>query len=306
MSAHGRSEALVPERGAPGRARGEYLGAKHEGTPPSRARLGAAAAVLVAGLVVAGCTTTTTTTRGSSTVTETHDRVTASDESDTARRARVRMELASAYFGRGQIEVALDQVKLAIAADPNLADAYNLRGLIYAGLGDDQLAEESFRRGLQINPRDADAMHNLGWFYCQRRRYPQAFAMFDQALAVPQYREVARTLLAKGVCLAFDKQYAEAERTLARALQLDPTNPATATNLAEVQYRLGDYASAQATIRRVNANAGVANAQTLWLAARIERALGNTRAVAELGARLTSQFADSPEAEAFSRGRFGD
>ena len=51
---------------------------------------------------------------------ETKDRVTASDETEAARRARVRMELAAAYFGRGQMTTALDQVKLALAGRPEL------------------------------------------------------------------------------------------------------------------------------------------------------------------------------------------
>ena len=84
------------------------------------------------------------------------DLVTASDESDASKRAHVRLELATAYFGRGQMTTALDQVKLAIAADPSMVEAYNLRGLIYGSLGDNRLAEESFRRALQINARDAD------------------------------------------------------------------------------------------------------------------------------------------------------
>ena len=90
------------------------------------------------------------------------------------KRARARMELASAYFGRGQMTTALDQVKLAIQADPTSSEAFNLRGLIYANLGDQALAEESFRRALQINPRDADTMQNFGWYLCQQKRYPEA------------------------------------------------------------------------------------------------------------------------------------
>ena len=81
------------------------------------------------------------------------------------------MELASAYFGQNQMTTALDQVKLAIAADPNYGEAFNLRGLIYANLGDHVLAEESFKRALQINPRDADTMHNYGYYLCQQKRY---------------------------------------------------------------------------------------------------------------------------------------
>ena len=72
---------------------------------------------------------------------------------------------------------------------PTYGEAYNLRGLIYASLGDDALAEESFRRALQLNPRDADTMHNYGWYLCQQKRFAEADALFDQALAVPQYRE---------------------------------------------------------------------------------------------------------------------
>ena len=58
------------------------------------------------------------------------DRVTASDEPDSSKRARLRLELASLYFSRGQYAVALDQVKLSIAADPTQVEAFNLRGLI--------------------------------------------------------------------------------------------------------------------------------------------------------------------------------
>jgi type IV pilus assembly protein PilF len=264
---------------------------------------------LLAALCTA-CTTTTTTTRSGSSVpnvqttTGSPDRVTASDESEGARRGRVRLELAAAYFGRGQMEVALDQVKLAIAADPNLAEAFSLRGLIYANLGDDRLAEESFARALQINPRDGDTMHNLGWYHCQRKRYAEAVTQFDRAIAQPGYAGGTRTLFAMGVCLAFDKQYVEAEKALSRAWQFEPSNPAIGTNLAEVLYRLGRYDRAQAAIQRVNGLPGVATAQTLWLAARIERRLGNVQAVAQLGSRLKRDFPNSPETDAFEQGRF--
>ena len=276
-------------------------------------------ALLALAGVLTACTTTSTTTRGG-VVSETTssaslpappssaggspDRVTASDESEATRRARVRMELASAYFSRGQMEVALDQIKLAIAADPNLGEAFNLRGLIYANLGDDRLAEESFARALQLNPRDGDTMHNQGWYLCQRKRYAEATAAFDRALAQPAYAGGTRTLLAKGVCLAFDKKYVEAEQSLSRAWAFEPSNPSIGTNLAEVLYRLGRYDRAQATIQRVNALPGVANAQTLWLAARIERRLGNVQALAQLGSRLRKDFPNAPETEAFDQGRF--
>jgi type IV pilus assembly protein PilF len=234
------------------------------------------------------------------------DRVTASDESEASKRAQVRMELATAYFSGGQMTTALDQVKLAIAADPTFAGAYSLRGLIYANLGDDKLAEESFRRALQLNPRDTDAMQNFGYYLCQQKRYPEADALFEQALAVPQYRGRARTLLAQGVCYAYAGKLPESEATLARAYEADPANPSTSVNLAEVLYRRGDYERARFYIRRVNTVPALVSAQTLWLGARIENKLGNRRGVQEAGDQLASRFADSREAGLYRRGSFDD
>ncbi len=258
--------------------------------------------LLVASLL-AGCTTTRSQSVASN---DTKDIVTASDESNPSRVARLRMELAAGYFGSGQMTTALDQVKLALIADPKLSEAYNLRGLIYANLGDDRLAEESFRRALQLNPRDNDAMQNLGYFYCQKKRYPEASVMFDQALAEPLNREPSRTLLTKGVCQAFAGQLAESEATLLRAYGLDASNPAIAVNLSEVLYRKGEYERARFYIRRVNTIPAVANAQTLWLAVRIEQRLGNRVGVQELGSELRRRFPDSREADSFARGNFNE
>jgi len=238
--------------------------------------------------------------------TGTPDRVTASDEPEAQRRARARMELASAYFGQNQMATALDQVKLAIAADPNYGAAFNLRGLIYANLGDHALAEESFKRALQINPRDADTMHNYGYYLCQQKRYPESNALFAQALAVPRYAGAARTQLTQGVCLAYAGQMAEAEAALVKAYELDPSSPFTSTNLAEVLYRRGDYERARFYIRRVNALPQVSNAQTLWLAVRIEHKLGNWPGTTEFGRQLRNRFPESREAAAFARGDFDE
>jgi type IV pilus assembly protein PilF len=268
-----------------------------------RSRLPAMVLALVLGAVLAACAAPTQTVVPAN---ETRDRVTASDETDATKRARARMELASAYFGRGQMTTALDQVKLAIAADPLYGEAFNLRGLIYANLGDNVLAEESFKRALQLNPRDADTMHNYGWYLCQLRRYPESNALFNQALGVPQYRDVPRTLLAQGICEAHAGHLAESEALLSRAYELDPTNPLMATNLSEVLYRRGEYERARFYIRRVNSQAGVANAQTLWLATRIENKLGNAQGTADFGAQLRNRFPDSREARAFGQGSFDE
>ena len=234
------------------------------------------------------------------------DRVTASDETKDARRARVRMELASAYYRRGQFTTALDEIKLALQADPSMSDGYVLRGLIYSALGDDGLAEDSYRRALSLDPRDADAMHNYGWHLCARKRFDEAEAQFTQALAVPQYTGTSRTLLAAGVCQTRAGRLPEAEATLRRAYELEPGNPMIAVNYAEALYLRGDYERARFYVRRVNQSEASSNAQTLWLAARIEMKLGNQQGANDFGFKLRNRFPKSRESLAFDRGAFNE
>lgn len=282
------------------------------------ARAWCALGAVLAG-VLAGCVSTTTVTttipsnepnvpssRAAALPRNPQDIVTASDESEKQKRARIRLELASAYFSQGQATTALDEVKQALAVDPNSSEAYNLRGLIYSSLNDDPVAEDSFRRALQLNAHDGSAVHNYGWFLCQRRRYPEADAMFAQAAALPQYRDLTMTLLAQGVCQARAGRAADAEKTLSRSYELDPSNPATAMNLADVLYRKGEYERARFYVRRVNNVPELSNAETLWLAARIENRLGNRQGAGELGAQLRARYPRSPEAAAFEQGRFNE
>lgn len=235
-----------------------------------------------------------------------HDYPTSSDQTDLDRRARVRLELASAYFGRGQNATALDEVKMALQARPDLPDALNLRGLIYAALEEPALAEDSFKRALELAPRDADTAHNLGWFLCQQKRFAEADAAFERALAQPGYRDPQRTLLTQGVCQARNQQLAQAERTLLRAFELDAASPAVAVNLSEVLYKRGDYERARFYIRRVNNVDELATAQTLWLALRIEHRSGQVAQERALGGQLINRFPEAPETKLYGRGRFDE
>ncbi|MFO0121988.1 MAG: type IV pilus biogenesis/stability protein PilW [Inhella sp.] len=228
------------------------------------------------------------------------------DSSELDRRAAMRLELAAGYLARGQHAVALDEVKQALSLRPDSREGLNLRALVLAAMGETDAADEGFRRALSLYPRDPDTLHNQGWFFCQRGRMTAAQAAFNEGLAQPQNRAPARTWLAKGVCEAMGSQWADAERSLQRGFELDPGNPAIAFNLAEVLLRLGQLDRAQFYVARVNAQAETANAQSLWLAARIEHRRGNAAGATEWGERLVREFPQSREALAYGARRFED
>lgn len=284
----------------PSRWPGNALWGLHDGARGRVGGPGALAALLLAAmLLLAGCA-------AGPAQDAPVERPTASDQSDAERRARVRLELAAAYFANGKPETALDELKLALQTYPNLAEAYSLRGLVHASLGDDALAAENFRRALQLDPRDGGALHNQGWFQCQRGQFALAQQSFETALGLPQYRDRVRTLNARGVCYARNMQWPEAEAALMRAYELDPSNPGTGFSLAEVLYRRRDFERARFYINRVNDTPGAKNAQTLWLALRIEYQAGRESMARVLGEQLRAGYPQSPEATLYDRGRFDD
>ena len=233
------------------------------------------------------------------------DFATDSDESPVRKRARLRLELAVNYFEQGQTHVALDEVKQALAQDPAYAEAHNLRGLIYLRLGDFRLSEDGFRQSLALNPRDGNTLHNYGWLMCQQGRFSEAGKSFGQALANPTYGDRAKTLMAQGLCESRAGNNSDAERSLSRSYELDPGNPVTGFNLANLLFMRGELLRSQFYIRRIN-NSELANAESLWLGIKVERKLENREATKQLADQLSKRFAQSREMQAYQRGAFDE
>ncbi|TBO32473.1 type IV pilus biogenesis/stability protein PilW [Aquabacterium lacunae] len=234
------------------------------------------------------------------------DIATQSDESETRRRARIRLELATAYYTRGDLRTALDEVKQVLAIEPGFSDAMELRGLIYDLMGEPVLAEESFRRASQLDPRNGSVSHNHGWYLCRKQRYTEADAMFDRALTLPSSVSPAKTLLVKGVCQMRDGRATDAEKTLARAYEQEPSNPATAYNLALALYVNGNVERARFYIRRVNNVPEQANPESLWLGIRIAHKLHNSAEKEELASLLRNKFPNAREINSLELGRFDE
>ncbi len=255
--------------------------------------------LMLALATIHGCSSTSTT--GS----RTGDLVTDSDETPARKRAKIRLELATGYYNNGQTTIALDELKQSINSDGSLYEAHNLRGLIYMRLNDFALAEESFRRALQLNPQAASVQHNYGWLLCQNGRIQDSYVQFQGAIANPAYAEKSKSWMAMGVCQVKAGARNEAIQSLTRANELDPANPVAGYNLALLLMQRGDLVRAQFHVRRIN-NSDYANAESLWLGIKVERLMGNKDAVAQLAAQLRKRFSQSKEASLLERGAFDE
>ena len=222
---------------------------------------------------------------------------------DPRNRARLHTELASLYYGRGNMGVALEELRIATAADPGYAPAHNMFGLVYMELRERELAEQSFERALRLAPGDPDINHNYGLYLCQTSRESDSIKYFLQALRNPLYATPWRSYSAAGACSLKLKNEKEADEFFQRALKLEPDDPAALLPLGQIRYRQGNLDEARKLVARYNKLVSP-TAESLWLALRIERRAGARTAEQAFAAQLRRRFPASPEHEALQRRQF--
>lgn len=234
-----------------------------------------------------------------------HEPLAGSEQTDNQKRADIRLQLAVGYYRQGQIEIALNEIRQALQANPNFAEAYSMRGLINMDMGESRLAEESFLQALRLAPNMPDFNNNYGWFLCQNGRESQSIAYFETALKNRAYRSPAKALNNAGVCSLKLNDMSAAEAYFLRAFQHEPANVSTNFNLAKIYYARGDNQRARFYVRRVM-DADVMTAEVLWLAIRIEHKLGDRTEESNLATQLRRRHGGSAEFAAYQRGAFDE
>lgn len=222
---------------------------------------------------------------------------------DPRNRARVRTELASLYYGRGNMAIALEELRAAAAADPNYPQVHSMFGLVYMELKEMQLAEQSFKRALQLSPNDADINHNYGWFLCQTGREAESIGLFLQAIKNPLYPTPWRSYSTAGQCQLKAGKLADAEAFFAQALKLEPDEPTSLLKLGDIRLRQGKLDEARRMVTQFQKLYGQ-NPESLWLAVRVERKLGERVAEASFANQLRRRFPTSREYQLLQRGEY--
>ena len=223
--------------------------------------------------------------------------------SDPRNRARVRTELAALYYGRRNMAVALEELRLATAADPTYPLAYSMFGLVYMELRENKLAQENFQRALRLSPGDPDINHNYGRFLCETGRETESIKYFLQAVRNPLYPAPWRSYSAAGQCSLRKDKVKDAEEFFLRALREEPDEPASLLYLGQIRYRQGNLEDARKLVLRLN-KISDPTAESLWLALRVERKLGERAAESGYANQLRRRFAGSREFQLMQRGEY--
>jgi len=213
---------------------------------------------------------------------------------EPAKSARLNLELGIAYMEKKEYKRALNRLKKSIKEDPQYGEAHNAIAILYARLGEDEKASKHYEKAIQLTPDDSRSLNNYGQFLCKRGQREKGEIMFKRALANPLYKTPQYANLNAGICAKDNKDYEQAEIQFRAALKKDPYFAPALYQMADLSYIQKRYLPARAYIERFS-EASRHNARSLWLAIRIEKALGDRDAEASYALRLKNNFPDSQE-----------
>jgi type IV pilus assembly protein PilF len=223
--------------------------------------------------------------------------------SNARNRARIHTELASLYLQQNNMAVALEEIRISLEADKRYAPAYNVRGLIQMYLRENEAAEESFQRALELASNDPEVNNNYGWFLCQTGREKESLAYFMSAIKNTLYQTPEKSYINAGICSMRKNDMAAAEDFLQKALRLSRNSPSAMLPLAQLNFQKGAYGESRRMLSDLHRQTEP-TAESLWLLVRVERKLGDRMGEAGSSSQLRRKFPESKEADDLRQGKF--
>lgn len=220
---------------------------------------------------------------------------------DARNRAVIHTQLGAGYLERAQLGIALQELTVALKADPNYSQAHNMLGLVYMELREYSRAEESFQRALQLDPTNSEAHNNYGWFLCQRDRVDESIPHFLAALKDSLYSTPERSYLNAGICSLKKNDVASAEEFFQKALKIRADQPQVLLALAQINFKAAKFGDSKFYLDKY-IQVSEPTAESLWLGVRLARKLQDRGSELSYGMQLRRKFPESREALAYTSG----
>ncbi|NTV11852.1 MAG: type IV pilus biogenesis/stability protein PilW [Zoogloea sp.] len=218
-------------------------------------------------------------------------------------KAKIHVDLGMAYLSAGRLGVALDEAKLAAGYDSGYAPAYHLAGLVNIYLEEPATARINFEQALKLAPGDPEIANSYGWFLCLNGQDDEGLKLLAAAARNPYYQTPTRPYTNAGMCYLKRKDDASAEAQFLRAIQADPANPKALYHLGEITYRRGAFEASRRYLAELH-GLTEPSAESLWLALRVARRLGDRQGEAAQAVQLRRRFPGSPEFKALMQGQY--
>ena len=151
-------------------------------------------------------------------------------------------------FKSDQTQQALDFIDTLSKDYPDDSLLFNIRGACYAGLGQLNIAVQSYKKALSIKPDYAKAHYNLGGALQELDKLHDSAKSYENAIVFEPENAQAYNNLA--IVLRELNQLEEAEASCRKAIVLDPEYAEAHSCLSIILYANGDLNSALESIKK--------------------------------------------------------
>lgn len=158
------------------------------------------------------------------------------------------LALAQAAYLEGNYEEALDYFSAAIAQNPNDAEAFIGRGLVYVQAGQSENAQNDFLRARELDASDYRPVYQLGMIASGLGQFPSAIAYFNDTLSISA--DFAPAYFARAYAHAQSANFLLAIEDYNAAIALDNTQADFYRGLGDAHYALDNTAEALAAYER--------------------------------------------------------
>ncbi len=153
-------------------------------------------------------------------------------------------------YANRNFEKVIQKTKILLKKDPKQAIFYNMIGLSYRQLNNNESAEKIFKLGLENNPKSTSILVNLGALYRNQEKYHEAKKNILLALeineknfsALVNYANILRDL----------NQNLEAIDYYRKALAIDNNNETLLINLAGSYQIIGEFEKSKKILRNLH------------------------------------------------------
>jgi len=210
--------------------------------------------------------------------------------------ASIHLQLGVRYMDLNKLEIAKENLQLALKKDRKNAQVHNAFAFLYEKLNDHDKAKEHYEKALDLTPNDWSVQNNFGRFLCDRGEYEQGMDLLTQAISTQLNDRQWLALTNAGRCQQAMKQQQSAKAYFKQALILNNTYPPALLEMQKISYQSGDYWAAKGYLQRYLSVADHTSG-TLWFGMQTERALGKTGLAKEYQSLLLQKFPLSDEAK---------
>lgn len=209
--------------------------------------------------------------------------------------ARANLQLGTDYARKNDFDNAIEKLKRSIKQDSSVALAHSTIAYVYSAKGMNELADEEYRKAIDLDSSDASLRNNFGVFLCAHGKTDEALRNFVQAATSKNYATPEVAWTNAGVCAKRKPDIDAAERHFREALQANPKFADALSQMAMLSYEKKDYLRCRAFMERY-LSGGQATAEVLWVAALNERQLGDVDSARDYESRIKREFPESEQA----------